>query len=32
MSFLIDENGKIIAKNLRGIQLHQALDKLVEKL
>jgi thiol-disulfide isomerase/thioredoxin len=32
MSFLIDENGKIIAKNLRGIELHQALDKLIEKL
>ena len=32
LSILIDENGKIIAKNLRGIELHQALDKLVEKL
>ena len=32
MSFLIDENGKIIAKNLKGIGLHQALDKLVETL
>jgi len=32
MSFLIDENGVIIAKNLRDIQLHMALDKLVSKL
>ncbi len=32
MSFLIDENGKIIGKNLRGADLHKALDNLVEKL
>lgn len=32
MSFLIDENGKIIAKNLRGAALHMQLDKLIEKL
>lgn len=29
MSFLIDENGIIIAKNLRGMQLHVAIDKHV---
>jgi len=32
MSFLIDEKGVIIAKNLRGAQLHMQLDKMVEKL
>lgn len=32
MSFLIDENGIIIAKNLRGAQLHMQLDKMIEKL
>ncbi|NQX91284.1 MAG: TlpA family protein disulfide reductase [Flavobacteriales bacterium] len=32
MSFLIDENGIIVGKNLRGIQLHAAIDKHVEKL
>lgn len=32
MSFLIDENGKIIAKNLRGEALHMQLDKLIDKL
>ena len=32
MSFLIDENGVIIAKNLRGIELHMALDKLIKGL
>lgn len=31
MSFLIDENGKIIVKNLRGIELHKALDNLISK-
>lgn len=29
-SFLIDKNGKIIAKNLRGARLHQKLDELVK--
>lgn len=29
MSFLIDENGVIVAKNLRGMQLHVAIDKHV---
>jgi thiol-disulfide isomerase/thioredoxin len=29
-NFLIDENGKIIAKNLRGDNLHIAVDKLVK--
>lgn len=28
-SFLIDANGKIIATNLRGIELHKALDNLI---
>jgi len=32
MSFLLDKNGKIINKNLRGAALHIQLDKLVEKL
>lgn len=32
MSFLIDPNGIIIAKNLRGIGLHQELDKHVKSL
>ncbi len=31
-SFLIDENGIIIAKNLRGQNLHFAIDKLVKSL
>jgi hypothetical protein len=31
MSFLIDENGIIVAKNLRGIELHRQIDKYVEK-
>lgn len=31
-NFLIDANGVIIAKNLRGSGLHLALDKVVEKL
>jgi len=31
-SFLIDSNGVIIAKNLRGQTLHLELDKLVKKL
>ena len=30
-SFLIDPNGKIIAKNLRGLKLHTTLDKYVKK-
>lgn len=32
MSFLVDPNGIIIAKNLRGIALHQELDKHVKSL
>lgn len=32
MSFLIDPNGVIIAKNLRGMALHQELDKHVKAL
>lgn len=32
MSFLVDPNGVIIAKNLRGMQLHQELDKHVKSL
>ncbi len=32
MSFLIDPNGVIIAKNLRGMGLHQELDKYVKSL
>jgi thiol-disulfide isomerase/thioredoxin len=32
MSFLIDPNGVIIAKNLRGLGLHQELDKHVKSL
>jgi len=32
MSFLIDPNGVIIAKNLRGAGLHQELDKHVKSL
>jgi thiol-disulfide isomerase/thioredoxin len=32
MSFLVDPNGVIIAKNLRGIALHQELDKHVKSL
>jgi thiol-disulfide isomerase/thioredoxin len=31
-NFLIDSDGRIIAKNLRGIQLHQQIDKLVKSL
>ena len=30
--FLLDADGKIIAKNLRGIALHKELDKLVKSL
>jgi thiol-disulfide isomerase/thioredoxin len=30
MSFLIDENGIIVAKNLRGMELHKALDQYVK--
>jgi len=30
MNFLIDADGKIIGKNLRGLQLHLALDQIVE--
>ena len=29
MSFLVDPNGIIVAKNLRGIELHRQLDKYV---
>lgn len=32
MSFLIDENGIIIAKNLRGLELHKQLDMHVKSL
>ncbi len=32
MSFLIDPNGVIVAKNLRGLALHQELDKYVKSL
>ncbi|MFN0031169.1 MAG: peroxiredoxin family protein [Flavobacteriales bacterium] len=32
MSFLIDENGVIVAKNLRGLQLHTTLDQYVKSL
>lgn len=31
-TFLIDENGKIIGKNLKEEELHQKLDNLIEKL
>lgn len=31
-NFLIDADGKIISKNLRGLALHQQLDKLVKSL
>ena len=30
MSFLIDENGVIVAKNLRGFELHRKIDQHVE--
>jgi hypothetical protein len=30
MSFLINEKGIIVAKNLRGLQLHTELDKHVK--
>lgn len=30
MSFLVDPNGVIVAKNLRGIELHRQLDKYVK--
>ncbi|MFM7234980.1 MAG: peroxiredoxin family protein [Flavobacteriales bacterium] len=32
MSFLIDENGIIVAKNLRGLELHKQLDLHVKSL
>jgi thiol-disulfide isomerase/thioredoxin len=32
MNFLLDESGKIIAMNLREMDLHLAIDKLVKKL
>ncbi|MEZ4799519.1 MAG: TlpA disulfide reductase family protein [Flavobacteriales bacterium] len=32
MSFLIDENGVIVGKNLRGLELHTAIDKHVKSL
>ncbi len=32
MSFLIDEKGIIVAKNLRGLELHKELDKHVKSL
>ena len=31
-NYLIDANGKIIAKNLRGLALHREMDKLVKSL
>ena len=31
-NFLIDAEGRIISKNLRGIALHQQIDKLVKSL
>ena len=31
-NFLIDADGKIISKNLRGIALHQQIDKLIKSL
>jgi thiol-disulfide isomerase/thioredoxin len=30
MSFLLDENGVIVGKNLRGIELHRQIDKHVK--
>lgn len=32
MSYLIDENGVIVAKNLRGLELHRQIDQFVKKL
>lgn len=32
MSFLLDENGVIVAKNLRGMELHKKLDEYVKEL
>jgi thiol-disulfide isomerase/thioredoxin len=32
MSFLIDEKGVIVAKNLRGLDLHRQIDRFVAKL
>ena len=32
MSILIDENGVIVAKNLRGLELHRQIDQFVKKL
>jgi hypothetical protein len=32
MSFLVDQNGVIIARNLRGIELHRQIDRHVAKL
>ncbi|MGY8940881.1 MAG: peroxiredoxin family protein [Flavobacteriales bacterium] len=32
MSFLLDQNGVIIAKNLRGMELHRQIDRHVAKL
>jgi thiol-disulfide isomerase/thioredoxin len=32
MSFLVDENGIIVAKNLRGLELHRQIDLFVKKL
>ena len=32
MSFLVDENGIIVAKNLRGMELHIQIDRHVAKL
>jgi hypothetical protein len=30
MNFLLDKDGKIVAKNLRGTQLEQTLDKVLK--
>ena len=32
MSFLVDEKGVIVAKNLRGLDLHRQIDRFVAKL
>ena len=32
MSFLVDEDGVIVAKNLRGFELHRHIDKHVKSL
>ena len=32
MSYLVDENGVIIGKNLRGMELHRQIDRHVARL